>query len=159
MPSVAYADHIQIWCRRNRLPGKIEVMKSTIHIFGHDDTFDSDSIRQYIESDIFDEDYDRRYRHSLLRNDVEIIVLSHAGKAYGHFEIIDSQRPKASDIRAWAKTKRVYIVIRSHSYEKPVTLKDLGITRIQYGKPINAGMLQKIQKRAGKVTTHQPAET
>jgi hypothetical protein len=131
-------------------------MKSTIHIFGHDDTFDSDSIRQYIESDIFDDGYDRRYRYNQLRNDAKAIVLSHAGKAYGHFEITGWEEPTDDDIEEWAKTKRVYIVGKSHSYEKPVNLQDLGITHIQYGKPIDADMLQEIQKRAGKVTTHQP---
>lgn len=133
-------------------------MKSAIHIFGHDDTFDSDSIRQYIECDIFDEGYDRRYRHNLLRDDAQIIVLSHAGEAYGHFEITGWEDPTDDDIDEWPRTKRVYIVSKSHSYEKPVNLQDLGITHIQYGKSIDAYMLQKIQKRAGKVTTHQPAE-
>ena len=132
-------------------------MKSTINIFGHDDTFDSDSIRQYIESDIFEDGYDRRYRYNQLRNDAKIIVLSHAGEAYGHFEITGWEEPADDDIEAWPKTKRVYIVSKSHSYEKPVNLQDLGITRIQYGKPIDADMLQEIQKRAGKVTMHQPA--
>jgi hypothetical protein len=132
-------------------------MKSTIHIFGHDDTFDSDSIRQYIESDIFDDGYDCRYRYNQLRNDATIIVLSHAGEAYGHFEITGWEDPTDDDIEAWPKTKRVYIVSKSHSYEKPVNLQDLGITHIQYGKPIDADMLREIQKRAGKVTTHQPA--
>lgn len=132
-------------------------MKSTIHIFGHDDTFDSDSIRQYIESKIFDDDYDCRYRYNQLRNDAKIIVLSHAGEAYGHFEITGWEEPTDDDIEEWPKTKRVYIVSKSHSYEKPVNLQDLGITHIQYGKPIDADMLQEIQKRAGRVTTHQPA--
>jgi hypothetical protein len=132
-------------------------MKSTIHIFGHNDVFDSDSIRQYIESDIFDDDHYCRYRHNLLSNDATIIVLSHAGEAYGHFEITGWEEPTADDLEAWPKTKRVYIVSKSHSYEKPVNLQDLGITHIQYGKPIHADMLQEIQKRAGRVITHQPA--
>jgi len=101
----------------------MEAMKSTIHVFGHDDTFDSDSIRQYIESDIFDDGYDRRYRYNQLRNDAKIIVLSHAGEAYGHFEITGWEDPTNDDIEAWPKTKRVYIVSKSHSYESPSICK------------------------------------
>src|SRR5256885_2247477 len=110
-------------------------MKSTINIFGHDDTFDSNSIRRYIESDIFDDGYDCRYRHNLKRDDAKIIVLSHAGEAYGHFEISGWEEPNDDDIEAWSRTQRVYIVSKSHSYEKPVNLQNLGITKIQYGKP------------------------
>jgi hypothetical protein len=130
-------------------------MKSTITIFGHDETFDPDSITQYITSDIFGEGYDRRYRYNQLRNDATIIILSHRGKVYGHFDITGWEDPTADDIQSWPKTRRVYIVSKSHSYEKPVSLQDVGITGIQFGKAVNAQEFEAILKLAGNIITNQ----
>jgi hypothetical protein len=50
----------------------------------------------------------------------------------------------------------VYIVSRSHSYERPVNLQAMGITGIQFGKPIDRDTFNVLLARAGKVVTHQP---
>lgn len=74
-----------------------------------------------------------------------------------HFEIAGWEEPTDDDIEEWPKTRRVYIVSKSHRYESPVNLQELAITGIQFGRSIDGDMLREIQKRAGKITTHQPA--
>ncbi len=100
-------------------------MPTTYRIYGNSDPssegFETpDEIKAYIAGGIFKESQGR-YRYSQ-RFFADRIILSHKGRAYGHFDIDHPEEPTDEDRRKYSKTKQVFVVTKSTLYEKPVQL-------------------------------------
>src|SRR5271154_4832494 len=115
-------------------------MDRNIIIYGHNDDPESgfssaEDVRDYIEDEIFSE-ANGRYRY-VQRKDADIVVLSWKGCVYGHFEIEGMEEPTEEDRQVFPPVRKVYLVKNPTTvYGKPVNLKSLGVTGIQFGKKI-----------------------
>lgn len=128
-------------------------MNRKIVIYGHgkkhEDTFkNSKEFTDYIRAGVFD-DCDGRYRYSQ-KKQADVIVLSLNGIAYGHFKTDgEVHTPTRQDLREWKDTRGVYLVEEATVYPTPVSLADLEIRGIQFGKPITGKKFAALLRRAG----------
>ncbi len=107
---------------------------------------------QYIETGIKDQRYRYRYTQG---KDVDIIVLSRDGRAYGHFHALRREHPDALDLRDYPRTKYVYIIGNRALYTHPVPLFPLGIRVGQFGSPISVSQFEEINRSAGGIREFQ----
>jgi hypothetical protein len=136
-----------------------EAIQMNILIYGHgakSPLGNSDRLRRYIKEDIVK--YENRYRRALC-SDADIIVLSHNGSAFGHFEIsYKTTTPNERDREAYRPVKCVHIVGKRALYKNPVKLMPLGMRVNQSGLKISEKEFRKIKERAGHIEEFPKAE-
>ena len=128
--------------------------KILVYGLGDKDSFPSaENVAKYIATDIFSGDYNRRFRYTQ-RKEAHVIVLSWEGKAFGRFEVEAMEEPTAEDREEYPPARQVYIIRESAAYGNPVRLSALGITHIQFGRPISEELFSKIEGLAVTVTKY-----
>lgn len=130
-------------------------MDTKILVYGHSEDGESEEdLIHYLQKGLFLE-ANGRYRYSQ-NKDAHIIVIAMKGKAYGHLIISDKEKPTEEDINVFSKTKMVYIVNSTATYQNYPKLSDLGIKSYQFGKEITLEEFEEIKNRAGKITEYFP---
>jgi hypothetical protein len=116
-------------------------------------------LMRYVADEIFSSE-SCRLRHSLQRdaNDGDIVILSQAAQLYGHFEITGWEEPNANDLLVFPIVRRVYIVGRSFLYTNPVSLSDIEVTQIRFGKDVTEDKFQQIIRLAGSIEQFSDVE-
>lgn len=109
-----------------------------------------DHLREFIRGGVF-EKHNGRYRQTQNKN-ADIIVLSRGGVVHGHFEIADKVKPTDTDRGGFQNVKSVYLVNKSFLYERPVTLKELGIRNQSFGRRLTEKEFEDIKALAGNIT-------
>ena len=104
----------------------------------------------FLSTDLFD-DNKGRFRYTQ-RKSADKIVISRKGLSYGHLVVEEESDPTDEDIEDFPLAKYTYLVSQSAVYENPVSLRDLGIEGISFGKSITKEQFEEIQKRAGQIT-------
>jgi len=137
--------------------------KTNLWVFGNPDStkfgFETEaSLVKYLRGEVFSKE-NGRYRHTLKRNDVAVVVLSRKGLAYGHLNIKRSEAPTDADMEAFPKVERVYLVGTAVLYEFPVTLSSLSIKGLQFGYPLSLSEFESILVSAGSLTSFSSGVT
>jgi hypothetical protein len=110
----------------------------------------ADDFRLYISQDIFKINK-RRHRYTQGRT-ANLLVLSRKGFIHGHFAVDESvEPPNEKDKQEYPPVRYVYIVRNSALYDSPISLSDLGITGIQFGKTIPEEIFSQIRTMAGVI--------
>jgi hypothetical protein len=109
----------------------------------------SDSLRTYIKEEVFSVN-NSRYRYTQGK-EAQIIVLSRDGLVYGHFEIAGKEAPTVHDRAEYPPVTCVYVVVKSALYSKEISLADLDITGIQFGKYISEEQFQEILRQSAPI--------
>src|SRR3954471_3403700 len=131
-------------------------MERKILVYGNSDRSESGGFptagdfERYIRKDVFLNEYGR-YRYTQSKN-ADVIVLSRDGLLHGHFEIEGKVTPDARDRTDYPPVKCVYLVRESAVYSKPVPMRSLGISGIQFGRYISEDIFQEIMTAAGEIT-------
>jgi hypothetical protein len=134
-------------------------MDARIYVFGHGDTRPvlgfptANDFMDFIREDVF-RDNCGRYRHSSIRNP-NIVLLSRAGRIFGHFTITATQDPTGEDLEDYDRTRRVYIVSESVLYEHQVPLTLVGIGPINFAPRIESLTFNSILIQAGTLTSYR----
>ena len=101
----------------------------------------------YIDKGRF-QDEQGRFRYTQ-NKDVDIIVLSRDGIAFGHLVVEDKIDPTVEDKEAFKPVTCTYIISSSVVYKNPVKLwADLGIRVWSFGTFITRKQFEEIQDRA-----------
>jgi len=110
-------------------------------------------LTRYIREDIFSKEH-CRYRYTQGKN-ADVIVLSREGKAFGHFDIEGKVKPNDADRASYPRVKYVYLVGKSSLYHSPVSLADLAITKLRFGRRLSENEFDELLALAGGIDEYQ----
>jgi hypothetical protein len=113
-----------------------------------------DHLKEYIKQVVFTME-GGRHRYTQ-RRDVDVIVLSRKGLAYGYFEVQGKTDPNAQDREEYPPTKQVYFISGSALYTNPVKMSQVQIRVNQFGVEISEEKFQEINRLAGAIEKYGP---